>query len=190
MLKLQSSFLNFLIIGIAILLIGCTRNEQEIPTYRFDGLVGATQYYEFDEDAYNNISGIEGSPITQIVIQHGDIIDNLQVHTNDSVVQVVPSYHGNGLSETITFSDDVLTSISGSWGEWFGSIYILQLTFHTRNGQTYGPYGTMQFATSENQFRFDAETDEQIVAITGAGAYANNGEAIFLGSLGVVIRKN
>ena len=156
------------------------------PTYRREGPAGRQGQMPFDgTDAAN------GQTITQLIVRNGNIVDNLQVFYGNPP-QATSSHGGTGGgSTTITIpAGDVLTGVSGYTGTWFGGNYVLQLTFTTRNGQTYGPYGNMQYSSGQTAFNFTVGADEQIVAFFGSATYGNNGKSVFLGSLGVTIRKN
>ena len=57
--------------------------------------------------------------------------------------------------------------ISGYTGTWFGWNCLLQLTLKTKNGKTYGPYGSMAHATSQMPFSYTAPQGQALLAFYG-----------------------
>jgi hypothetical protein len=156
------------------------------PAYRREGPAGQviTGALPFD-----GTDGANGRSITKLVIRSGNIVDGIQVGYGQPPELQAPHGGSGGGGKHVTLdAGDVLTGISGYWGRWFGGNYILQLTFTTRNGKKYGPYGDMAYSNSRNAFSLDVNAGEEIVAFFGAGAYGNNRKSIYLGSLGIVIK--
>lgn len=127
-------------------------------------------------------------PLTVIHVQHGNIVDGIQAFYG-SARTALPHHGGNGgtATEIVLDPGDGVTQISGFYGGWFGGNYILQLTIHTKQGKTYGPFGDMQYATTRTPFSLAANANEQTIAFFGSVAYGNNGQSQFLGSLGMTV---
>jgi hypothetical protein len=127
------------------------------------------------------IIGAAGNPpITQVVIRSGDVLDAIQA-TNTGSFQTPPSPafplqyvllpHGGegGTANTITISkDDPVVQVSGFRGVWYGWNCVLQITLKTRSGKVFGPYGTMNNATLEIPFQYNAPANQSIVAFSGS----------------------
>jgi Jacalin-like lectin domain len=157
------------------------------PPYRKLGPAGAGSGNAFDDsDAAKNL----GQPITKVIVDHGNVVDAIKVFYGN---QQTPSFthggSGGAFTDTITLDPgDMLTGISGFSGSYFGGNYILQLTFRTRNGKTFGPYGDMQFASGSTAFSLTTRVNEHIIAFFGSVASGNNGQAQYLGSIGITIQ--
>lgn len=82
--------------------------------------------------------------------------------------------------------DDPLVAVYGSYGTWFGANYILQLTFVTRNGKAFGPYGDMSYAQEISPFILSAGDGKHIAGFCGASTPADNGNMMLLGALGII----
>jgi hypothetical protein len=127
---------------------------------------GGSAYYDvpqpFDDLAFATDAA---QPLTGINLRAGDIIDSLQGVYGQ---QVGPQHGGNGGSPfTIRFPPgDLLTVVRGYFGVWGAAVYVVQLTFASRGGAVFGPFGhwTTQGFTP---FAFEAGPDEQIVALFG-----------------------
>lgn len=127
-------------------------------------------------------------PLTSIHIQHGNIVDGIQAFYGNTPTSL--PYHGGiggATTKIVLDQGDRVTQISGFYGDWYGSSYILQLTFHTKQGKTYGPFGDMLYATTRTPFSLVANANEQAIAFFGAVSAGNNGQSQFLGSLGVTV---
>jgi hypothetical protein len=156
--------------------------------YRQEGPVGPTYNVFDDTQAAKNLS----QPITKIVVRSGDIIDQVQAFYGAGRTPLPPhGGQGGGPNEVNLDSGDFLTEVSGFYGPWFGRPYILQLTFRTRNGKSYGPFGTMNYSSSRTPFSFRANNNEQIIAFLGSivpGLEAGGGYSEYMTSLGVTIQ--
>jgi hypothetical protein len=63
---------------------------------------------------------------------------------------------------------DSIAEVSGYTGIWFGWECVLQITLTTRNGTIFGPFGTMNNASSKIPFSYKAPQGQSIVAFSGA----------------------
>lgn len=133
--------------------------------------------YELSSTTFDDtpIIGAAGNPlISQIVIRSGDVLDAIQVTNTGSFeqtpVQYVLQQHGgnSGSASTVTIPDgDAVAEISGYTGNWFGWNCVLQITITTRNGKVFGPFGTMNNASSKTPFSYVAPQGQSIVAFSG-----------------------
>lgn len=89
----------------------------------------------------------------------------------------------------LCLTNDPIVAVSGYTGYWFGGSYVLQITIRTKSN-VFGPYGDMAYAQSSTPFSFQVEANEQIVGFFGSATYGNNGQSVFLGSLGVIVKTN
>jgi hypothetical protein len=147
----------------------------------------------FDEGSFNDGEQMRDmtASIKGFRLHAGNIVDGIQaLYAEDSGIVMPP--HGNvgeGDFEIELEPGDSWSRIEGFYGEWFGGEYVLQLTFSTRQGKTYGPYGNMDYATDINPFSLVAEPGEHIVALTGTVATGDNGRNLHLGALGLILRR-
>jgi hypothetical protein len=154
------------------------------PTsYRRLGPVGASGQMPFDDNAQATTQ-----PLNQLIVRHGNIIDSIQAFYGSPSVGT-PVHGGNGGGPTpVPLSGDPIIEVSGYTGYWFGADYVLQITIKTRS-RTYGPFGNMDYASGvKTPFAMTAQANEEIVGFFGSAAYGNNGQSVFLGSLGVIIK--
>jgi hypothetical protein len=137
---------------------------------------GGTFYYgppaNFDDLQF--ATGL-GTPIVGVNLRIGDVIDSLQAVYQGGIV--APQHGGNGgNSRNVAFvAGDLLAEVSGQFGSWFGSVYILQIAFRTKAGRFYGPFPSN--TTSGQPFTFAAGTTEQIVAFFGQVVLAQRSHA-------------
>ena len=128
------------------------------------------------------IIGAAGNPpITQMVIRSGDVLDAIQA-TNTGSFQPIGSSqptslqytllpHGGdgGTANTISIAkDDPVVQVSGFRGVWYGWNCVLQITLKTRSGKVFGPFGTMNNASLEIPFQYNAPANQSIVAFSGS----------------------
>lgn len=122
------------------------------------------------------IIGAAGNPlISQMVIRSGDVLDAIQA-TNagafdgNPVTYTLLQHGGNGgASSTVDIpSDDSIVEVSGYTGIWFGWPCVLQITIKTAGGKEFGPYGTMNNASSKTPFSYTAPQGQSIVAFSGS----------------------
>lgn len=127
-------------------------------------------------------------PLTSIRVQSGNIVDAIQV-CYGSTRTALPHHGGIGgaVTEVVLDQGDGIAQFSCFYGSWYGGNYILQLTIHTKKGKTYGPFGTMEYATTQTPFSLVVNSNEQAIAVFGSVAYGNNGQSQFLGSLGITV---
>lgn len=143
------------------------------------------------------IIGAAGNPlISQLVVRSGEVLDALQV-TNSGTFQgtpvqyILPQHGGNGGSaSTVTIpSGDAVVEVSGYTGVWFGWSCVLQITIKTRSGKVFGPFGTMNNASSKTPFSYVAPQGQSIVAFSGTVVnvpLAGGGRTDIIASLDVV----
>lgn len=107
-----------------------------------------------------------GSPVTGMTIRYGDILNAIQA-TNG--VWDMPQHGGGSGAEASPTLDpgDTIIEVSGYTGTWFSSNCVLQLTLKTKNGKTYGPYGSMAHATSQVPFSYVAPPGQALLAFCG-----------------------
>lgn len=153
--------------------------------YRRLGPIGVQGEPFDDTSAAQNL----GQPLSKITVHTGNIIDAITTFYGGQY-QALPAHGGSGGDGTdIVFDpEDVLIEVSGFYGSWYGGNYILQLTFTTRNGKNYGPYGDMNSASTRTPFRLQANANEQVLAFFGSTAFGSNGRAMYLGSLGITVQ--
>lgn len=120
---------------------------------------------DFDDTSIVQAAG--SPPITAMTIRAGDVIDAIQVTNGDFAMP----QHGGGGGQAANIDiapGDAIASISGYAGIWYGWNCVLQLTITTRNGQVFGPYGSMNGATSSTPFSFTAPAGQSILALSGS----------------------
>ena len=123
-----------------------------------------------DFDDTNIVEAAGSPPISAMTIRAGDVIDAIQA-TNGAFAM---PQHGGGGGQPATVDiapGDAIASISGYTGIWYGWSCVLQLTITTRNGQVFGPYGSMSGVTSSTPFSFTAPAGQSIVAFSGSIVY-------------------
>jgi hypothetical protein len=135
-------------------------------------------------------------PIGTLVVRHGDVVDALQatnpgsVFGNPVTYQLVQHGGDGGEAATVTLAEgDAIASITGFTGIWYGWECVLQITVHTQNGATFGPFGTMAGATSQTPFALAAPAGQSIVAFSGSTVTvpeAGGGDSAILASLDIV----
>lgn len=142
------------------------------------------------------IIGAAGNPlISQIVIRSGEVLDAIQA-TNagtfeDTPVQYTLLQHGGNGGHPSTChiaADDAVVEVSGFTGWWFGWNCVLQITIKTRNGQVFGPFGTMVHASEQQPFAAVAPQGQSVLAFSGSVVrvpVAGGGETDIVASLGV-----
>jgi hypothetical protein len=122
------------------------------------------------------IVGAAGNPlISQLVIRSGEVLDAIQATNSGTFgqtpVQYVLLQHGGngGSASTVTIPNgDAVAEVSGYTGIWFGWNCVLQITITTRNGKVFGPFGTMNNASSKTPFSYVAPQGQSIVAFSGS----------------------
>lgn len=148
-----------------------------------------------------NIVGAAGNtPIVQLVIRSGDVLDSITATNSGDAYPNMPNitlaqHGGNGgnASTVQLASGDVITQVSGYTGTWFGWNCVLQITLTTQGGKTYGPFGTMNNATSKTPFTFNAPSGQSIGAFSGTVItvpLAGGGTTEIIGSLAVATIPN
>lgn len=121
------------------------------------------------------IGAAANAPVSQLVIRSGEVLDAIQATNAASVLNIPVTYqllqHGgnSGNASTVAIdSGDALTEVSGFTGNWFGRDCVLQITLKTKNGKTFGPFGTMNNSSSRSPFTYKAPTGQSIVAFSGS----------------------
>ncbi len=119
--------------------------------------------------------------ITSLNIRFGDVLNAIQVNNSVTFINpenqpVVLDYNmpmhggdsGTAAPEIVLDSGDYLVGISGYTGVWFGWDCVLQISFTTKNGKVYGPYGSMNNASSKVAFTSPTPpSGHAIVAFSG-----------------------
>lgn len=135
-------------------------------------------------------------PIGTLVVRHGDVVDAVQATNAGSFSGTAVTYqllqHGGdgGEAATVTLAGgDTIAAISGFTGTWYGWECVLQITVHTQQGATYGPFGSMAGATSQAPFTLAAPAGQSIVAFRGSTVTvpeAGGGDSAILAGLDIV----
>ncbi len=144
------------------------------------------------------IIGAAGNPlISQIVVRSGEVLDAIQATNTGtfegtSVPYTLLQHGGNGGHPSICniADNDAIVEISGFTGQWFGWNCVLQITIRTRNGQIFGPFGTMTHSSEQQAFAVVAPQGQSVLAFSGSIAsvpVAGGGETDIIASLGVTI---
>lgn len=131
------------------------------------------------------------SPITKMRIRCGDVLNAIQA-TNGQ--RAMPQHGGDsgGASEWTLGPNDRIVQVSGYTGTWFGWTCVAQLTFKTRAGKTYGPFGSMANVTSKTPFSYTAGANEHVLAFYGSTInvpLADGSRTDIISSLGVSLAK-
>ncbi len=137
--------------------------SRSLPQYRTEGPTGHVARDAFDDtEKVKELS----SPITKIVIHANDSIKQIQTYYNN----VAMSAHGISEMERYVIKldkDDYLTEIYGYQGVNRGRYCLLQLSFRTKQGKSFGPYGASGGGITRNTFSFVSKPKEQIIAFCG-----------------------
>jgi hypothetical protein len=136
-------------------------------------LIHGPQGPSFDDTPIIGAAG--NPPISQMTVRSGEVLDAIQVTNTGTfggspVAYTLLQHGGNGGSaNTIQIPQgDAVVEISGYTGVWYGWNCVLQLSLKTRNGTTYGPFGTKAHASSQSPFSFEAPQGQSIVAFSGS----------------------
>ncbi|GEM_PF-5584611 len=129
-----------------------------------------------------------GSSIREVWGRAGDIIDALQVLNGPAAM---PFHGGDGGSAWGFRLDqgDFLVEVRGFYGNWYGNIFVSQLTFITARGRVYGPFGKNNGVQDPRVIEIQATPGRQIIAFTGSTGVAGEADgnaSTFLASLGAV----
>ncbi|WP_211464600.1 endo-beta-N-acetylglucosaminidase [Collimonas silvisoli] len=109
-----------------------------------------------------------GNPlITGMNVMAGEILNAVQVTNGTYSLPQHGDTSGSAFSIEVA-SGDVIVSVSGATGVWYGWNCVAQLTFKTKNGVTYGPYGSMGGVTSSTPFSFSAPSGQSLLALSGS----------------------
>lgn len=123
-----------------------------------------------------------GNPaISKITLRSGDVLNAIQTQNtgfgpyntgtqnNNTGVFTLPQHGGNGGQEQ-QFElpqNDPIVAVSGYTGLWYGWHCVLQISFTSKSGTTYGPYGTMSGAATRIAFEQKAAPGQSLVAFNG-----------------------
>ena len=149
--------------------------------------------YWFDQEDFDDTPVALGTDlfVNAFLVRAGDIVDGIQaLYSEQHIPLTLP--HGNltGHQTKIELeSGDQWSEISGFYGEWFGGNYVVQLTFCTRQGQVYGPFGSLNYVYKSRPFHLVIRPDEKIVALSGVVSTGDNGKNLHLGALGLILCK-
>ena len=149
--------------------------------------------YWFDEETFDDTDLVydERQEVRAFLIHAGNIVDGIQAHYGAGELPLAPAHGNVGEHDTkiVLDPDDAWSEISGCRGEWFGGDYVVQLTFHTRSGKIYGPFGDMAYAENIQPFSLAIQPDEHILALCGVTSFGDNGKNRHLGALGLILHK-
>lgn len=143
--------------------------QQMILSQLVNGIPGTT----FDDTPIIGAAG--NATISQMIVRSGEVLDAIQATNSGNFEGVPVSYillqHGGngGNPSTVAIpSGDSISEVSGYTGIWYGWQCVLQITITTAGGKVFGPYGTMNNATSKTPFTFTAPSGKSIVAFSGS----------------------
>lgn len=128
---------------------------------------GGTYYYgppvPFDDLAFA-LAG--AGPITGFVVRAGAVVDAVTAYFGGGLG---PRHGGDGGQPyDVRFAaGDLLQQVTGFVGTRWGSVYIVQLSFVTRSGARYGPYGPSSAGPGDTPFDLSAGAGHQIIALYG-----------------------
>jgi len=160
------------------------------PTYRQAGpLPASNRGLPFNDTA--DAQRLNQS-ITAVNIRSGEIVDAVQA-LYGAAKTALPQHggQGGGVSSIVFDPGERLIRVAGIYGNWYGAIYILQVTLATQT-KSYGPYGSMGGSSNPIPFSFDSQPGEQIIAFSGSivsGQQADRSISQFLATIGVTFRK-
>jgi monoamine oxidase len=155
--------------------------KEKDPIY-FDGLMTALK--------------VVGS-IKKLVIRQGEIVDGIEVHYDDPLVKQYGSKQ-EGRDNNVEFEikpGDYLFKVTGKTGQWFGAKHIVQLNFHTKNGEISKTCGNTNNCTDiKDEIYFQAGEEEEIIAFYGASVpvdYKKQAKEFYpvISAIGVIYRK-
>lgn len=95
---------------------------------------------------------MSGSVVTGFQVWSGDVLNAVQM-TNGS--WPMPQHGGSsGMQQPLVTlaGGEIITSVAGFTGNWFGRICVLQITLKSSTGRSYGPYGTMANSSGATAF--------------------------------------
>lgn len=120
------------------------------------------------------IAAAGNPPITHMQVRAGDVLNAIQCTNTGTFSNVPLKYsllqHGGdsgNLNTIVIPTNDVITEISGYTGVWFGWKCVLQLTIKTKNGNIFGPFGSMNNATTKSPFSLSDPSGQSVVAFSG-----------------------
>jgi len=133
----------------------------------------------FDDSAIVGAAG--NPPITQLTIRSGEVLNAIQAvntgtgqyntgtdGTGTGVFTLLQHGGNSGGAQTVTIpAGDPIVTISGYTGIWYGWQCVLQLTLTGQSGATYGPFGSMDGASSSTPFTQSAPSGQSVVAFNG-----------------------
>lgn len=164
--------------------------SQQVLLYQFA--------YGLGGSAFNDgsiISNAGNPPITSLTVSAGNVLDSIQVNNsgtfngNPGLFALLQHGGNGGTANTINISPgDLITQVSGYTGTWFGWSVVAQLTIKTKNGVTYGPFGSMSNVIAPTAFNYAAPAGKSIVAFNGSTVQvpeAGGGTALVIASLNV-----
>lgn len=140
--------------------------------------------------AVNDWPGAKGrGSIVKMTVNCGNILDGFQAFYGNGSMGM--SYHGGergGRHDIILDEGDCLVEMSGYYGQWYGREYILQVTFKSKNGKIYGPFGSMEYSSTQTPFSCMANEGEQIVAFSSyqmVGLEADGTDTNYITAIGL-----
>lgn len=152
-----------------------------------DGQAGfqETATGRFDDTRFARESGF---PIGEVWGRSGDVVDALQALNGPAAM---PFHGGDGGGAWGFRLDpgDFLVEVRGFYGNWYGNIFVSQLTFITARGRVYGPFGKNNGVQNPQVIKIQAPPGRQIIAFTGSTGVAGGSDgstSTFLASLGAV----
>ena len=129
-----------------------------------------------------------GHPIRAIWGRAGDIVDALQ-SLNGREAMPFHGGDGGGAWGFRIESGDYLAEVHGYFGNWYGHLFISQLSFVTAKGRVYGPFGKNNGVQGAQRINLVAPPGRQIIAFTGStdeAPEADGSVSTYLSSLGAV----
>ncbi len=150
-----------------------------VPQFRKIGPIGIKADPFDDTDAVLKLN----KPLTRLFVRSGNVLDSFEVFYGGSNTPL--AHHGGGMGDrrrNAILGDDYITKVSGYYGGYHGGHCMLQLTFYTKKGQIFGPYGDMwDTDPGRTAFTLEADDDEKVVAFFGTANY-------YLCSIGITVQ--
>ncbi|SMC51056.1 CAP domain-containing protein [Kibdelosporangium aridum] len=151
------------------------------------GVASAT----FDDTEQAKALEQKGKRLTKLVLRWGDVVDSITAVYGD---EALGEHGGRGIPpETGTISEvpiarhDPIVEVAGFHGKWFVGHYVQQMSFKTKLGKTYGPFGSRNHADTSAAFSLKIPEWHRIRALFGSVTPANNNASKVLGQIGFAL---
>lgn len=110
-----------------------------------------------------------GTPVSRIRVRAGDVVDAVQVlYGPDERPLSLHGGGGGGMAEVVVDPRDPITGVGGFTGTYHRRKCVLTLSFQSRSGKRYGPFGTGGGADPErSSFLYVAPPGQSLLALSG-----------------------